>query len=147
MSKQCKIRPKITSFILILYLDIDDCASSPCQNGGSCTDQVNSYTCNCADGYDGTNCERGNDATLFQICYRYQNIPKRLWMYIYLQISISTTGLVLYGVCFVGFIIIVVFLLFCGITFNNRTPKPSQKKAKGNGGRVERPRMFNICHA
>ena len=80
-------------------------------------------------------------------CYNYQNIPRHLWMYIYFQISISTTGLVLYGVCFVGFIIIVVFLLFCGITFNTRTPKASQKKAKGNGGRVERPRMFNICHA
>ena len=81
------------------------------------------------------------------LCYKYQNMPKHLCIYIYLQISISTTGLVLYGVCFVGFIIIVVFLLFCGITFNNRTPKASQKKAKGNGGRVERPRMFNICHA
>ena len=80
-------------------------------------------------------------------CYEYQTIQKHLWIYIYLQISISTTGLVLYGVCFVGFIIIVVFLLFCGITFNNRTPIASQKKAKGNGGRVERPRMFNICHA
>ena len=49
----------------ILTLDIDDCVTIPCQNGGSCTDQVNSYTCNCADGYDGTNCETGNDATSF----------------------------------------------------------------------------------
>ena len=55
-----------------LNLDIDDCVTIPCQNGGSCTDQVNSYTCNCADGYDGPNCETGNDVTFFQICYRYQ---------------------------------------------------------------------------
>ena len=56
------------------FLDIDECATIPCQNGGSCTDQVNGYTCNCVDGYDGTNCEMGNDANFFQICYRYQNI-------------------------------------------------------------------------
>ena len=48
-------------------LDIDECATSPCQNGGSCTDQVNGYTCNCVDGYDGTNCETGNVATSFWI--------------------------------------------------------------------------------
>ena len=53
----------------MLYLDIDDCATSPCQNGGSCTDQVNGYTCSCVDGYDGTNCETGNDATVSQIFF------------------------------------------------------------------------------
>ena len=46
-------------------VDIDECATSPCQNGGSCTDQVNGYTCNCIAGYDGTNCETGNTATTF----------------------------------------------------------------------------------
>ena len=60
--------------MLWLFLDIDECATIPCQNGGSCTDQVNGYTCNCVDGYDGTNCETGNDATFFQICYKYQNM-------------------------------------------------------------------------
>ena len=53
----------------ILYLDIDDCATSPCQNGGSCTDQVNGYTCNCVGGYDGTNCENGNN----------NNVILKLW--------------------------------------------------------------------
>ena len=99
------------------------------------------------DNDDGKVCIFIYDFQIYIVSYEYLEIPKNLWIYIYLQISISTTGLVLYGVCFVGFIIIVVFLLFCGITFNNRTPKASQKKAKGNGGRVERPRMFNICHA
>ena len=37
--------------------DIDECASSPCQNGGTCTDAVNSYTCACVDGYNGDDCE------------------------------------------------------------------------------------------
>ena len=39
--------------------DIDECASSPCQNGGTCTDAVNSYTCACVDGYNGDDCETG----------------------------------------------------------------------------------------
>ena len=42
--------------------DIDECDSSPCQNGGSCTDIVNGHTCNCVAGYDGANCENGSNA-------------------------------------------------------------------------------------
>ena len=40
--------------------DIDECASSPCQNGGTCIDGINSYTCNCVPGHTGDNCEIGN---------------------------------------------------------------------------------------
>ena len=40
-----------------LFEDIDDCANSPCQNGGSCTDGVNQFTCQCVTGFTGTNCE------------------------------------------------------------------------------------------
>ena len=39
--------------------EINECSSSPCQNGGSCIDQVNSHTCICPAGYNGTNCETG----------------------------------------------------------------------------------------
>ena len=38
------------------FLDIDDCEPNPCANGGLCTDGVNSYTCSCAIGYMGPNC-------------------------------------------------------------------------------------------
>lgn len=35
------------------------CHNYPCENGGTCTDNGNSsYTCQCPDGYEGTNCER-----------------------------------------------------------------------------------------
>ena len=34
--------------------DINECASSPCQNGGTCRDLVNAFTCDCAAGYEGT---------------------------------------------------------------------------------------------
>ena len=42
-----------------LISDIDECASGPCQNGGTCTDDINSYTCHCAPGYSGVNCNEG----------------------------------------------------------------------------------------
>ncbi|XP_063420754.1 endoprotease bli-4-like [Mytilus trossulus] len=41
--------------------DIDECASGPCVNRGSCTDEENGYTCTCAPGYNGVHCERDID--------------------------------------------------------------------------------------
>ena len=38
-------------------VDVDECVSSPCQNGGNCTDGVNGYKCACVDGYEGDTCE------------------------------------------------------------------------------------------
>ena len=43
----------------IYVVDIDECASSPCENGATCTDAVNSYTCDCVAGFVGKNCETG----------------------------------------------------------------------------------------
>ena len=40
-------------------LDIDECNSSPCQNDGTCTDQVNGYACACVAGYTGADCQTG----------------------------------------------------------------------------------------
>ena len=51
-----------------IFVDIDECASSPCQNGGSCTDVVNGHTCNCVDGYDGPNCENGKNIAVYYFC-------------------------------------------------------------------------------
>jgi hypothetical protein len=36
----------------------NDCASNPCQNGGSCSDTLNGYICSCKAGYHGANCEK-----------------------------------------------------------------------------------------
>ena len=38
-------------------VNIDECESSPCLNGGECTDGNNSYTCSCSNGYSGSECE------------------------------------------------------------------------------------------
>lgn len=37
--------------------NIDECKSSPCQNGGACLDKVASFACVCAMGFTGLNCE------------------------------------------------------------------------------------------
>ena len=42
-----------------LSSDIEECASNPCSNGGSCTDGVNDYTCACVDGFEGKSCNIG----------------------------------------------------------------------------------------
>uniref|UniRef100_A0A8C5TLB8 Neurocan n=1 Tax=Malurus cyaneus samueli TaxID=2593467 RepID=A0A8C5TLB8_9PASS len=61
--------------------DIDDCLSSPCQNGGTCTPtEVNSFVCLCLPSYGGSRCEKGAERPRavtttwhkFQgHCYRY----------------------------------------------------------------------------
>ncbi|ESO83874.1 hypothetical protein LOTGIDRAFT_132678 [Lottia gigantea] len=38
-------------------LDGNDCISLPCQNGGTCQDGINTYTCLCPHNFNGTNCQ------------------------------------------------------------------------------------------
>ncbi|XP_070181224.1 fibropellin-3-like [Littorina saxatilis] len=51
-----------------MFADIDECASSPCQNGGSCVDQANAYTCNCSAGYTGDHCQNDTDECASSPC-------------------------------------------------------------------------------
>ena len=48
----------LNSFYLF-HLVLDMCQSQPCQNGGTCVDNINSYTCNCLPDYTGPNCDIG----------------------------------------------------------------------------------------
>jgi jagged-like protein len=40
-------------------LDVDECASAPCQNGGTCVDLVDSFRCICPSGWEGNACQFG----------------------------------------------------------------------------------------
>ena len=52
--------------IHVLHTDIDECASNPCQNGGTCADVVNGYDCSCKPGYTGADCETGGPSYKIQ---------------------------------------------------------------------------------
>lgn len=41
--------------------DTNECASIPCQNGGTCTDGASSYTCACTGGFSGLYCQTDID--------------------------------------------------------------------------------------
>ncbi|XP_023973233.1 coagulation factor VII [Physeter macrocephalus] len=53
-----------TNQFWISYNDGDQCASTPCQNGGSCEDQLQTYLCFCLDGFEGRNCEADKKSQL-----------------------------------------------------------------------------------
>ncbi|CAC5385079.1 unnamed protein product [Mytilus coruscus] len=42
----------------VVNVDIDDCVSLPCQNGGTCIDRVNGFNCSCTSEYEGIYCEK-----------------------------------------------------------------------------------------
>ena len=57
-TKTASTKPKSNS---IMFTDVDDCSGQPCQNGGTCIDGVNTYTCTCVTGYTGPHCQIGID--------------------------------------------------------------------------------------
>ena len=44
-------------FFLLHSQDINDCTNTICFNGGTCSDGVNTFTCNCSVGFTGDKCE------------------------------------------------------------------------------------------
>ncbi|XP_056270960.1 neurocan core protein isoform X2 [Pseudoliparis swirei] len=57
--------------------DVDDCQSDPCQNGGTCIDEINSFVCLCLPSYGGATCEKDTEGCehtwrkFHGHCYRY----------------------------------------------------------------------------
>ena len=56
-------------------LDVDECESNPCQNGGTCEDGVGAYSCTCIAGYTGENCETGMQIINDILGIHLANIP------------------------------------------------------------------------
>ncbi|XP_078088466.1 coagulation factor X-like isoform X3 [Mustelus asterias] len=48
-------------FLTTYSAENDNCASSPCKNGGWCQNNATQYKCSCETGYHGRNCELEND--------------------------------------------------------------------------------------
>ena len=40
-------------------INFDACEINPCENGGTCQDEIHGHTCQCEPGYQGKNCEIG----------------------------------------------------------------------------------------
>ena len=63
------VLPLYTAAILSMYLDINECLSSPC--GQTCTNTPGSFVCSCNDGYildsDGTSCLGLSVCTVYDI--------------------------------------------------------------------------------
>ena len=63
-SRLTVFKNKIVSFAIpykysCLFLDIDECSTSPCRNGATCVDMVNDYLCICEAGWSGKTCSLG----------------------------------------------------------------------------------------
>ena len=50
------------------FVDIDECATSPCRNGGDCVDGVNGYACSCPDTHTGLTCELQQPPCAYETC-------------------------------------------------------------------------------
>ena len=53
------INTSIGRLFLLFIAIINHCTSTPCQNGATCSNLLNQYTCTCNADYAGTNCQTG----------------------------------------------------------------------------------------
>ena len=62
----CHVLLAVFIMCFLYSADTDECASGPCQNGGTCTDQVNGYLCSCVAGYSGADCQTGELTVVYE---------------------------------------------------------------------------------
>ena len=56
--------------LLYIYLYDDECAANPCYKG-TCTDEINGFTCSCDAGFMGTRCDTGMSHIVLDLKYAY----------------------------------------------------------------------------
>lgn len=69
----CDILPQIwphfdlpfSVFFWLVVTDINDCLPNPCQNGGTCVDGINTFSCICLQGFSGGTCATSKSFCLF----------------------------------------------------------------------------------
>ena len=70
---------KLSSAILynmIAFPDINDCMPDSCLNGGTFEDGINSFTCQCAEGFDGPTCEHSMCLFVTFFCSKGKSVLK-----------------------------------------------------------------------
>ena len=55
------------AFFFLFLIDVDECASNPCLNNGTCTDRVNGFICTCAPGFNEKRCEISEFSGLYAV--------------------------------------------------------------------------------
>ena len=60
------------------FTGVDECASSPCLNGGACIDGAGFYTCQCLAGWQGVNCEISEKIVISSVTIFLKTLKKNL---------------------------------------------------------------------
>lgn len=62
--------------------NVNECASFPCENGGTCQDGLNDYTCTCPPGYTGKNCTQPVNRCAHNPCHNGATCHERDGRYV-----------------------------------------------------------------
>ena len=83
LNKHFRIKPETTRRNEILFFttdDIDECSAIPCENGGTCSNDVGSFTCTCAGtGFIGPTCSGEVDFASYLISHAVT--PKTIYLF------------------------------------------------------------------
>ncbi len=55
LNQDCSLNAAISGTANVI--GVNECVSSPCMNGGTCIDYLDSYQCTCASGFTDVNCD------------------------------------------------------------------------------------------
>jgi len=67
-SKDCILKTLEDKTEVTIEPEFDDCDPNPCQNGGSCTDIGDGFSCQCVDGFEGLDCSTNSDDCNPNLC-------------------------------------------------------------------------------